>query len=383
MRFVITLASWAAQALYAVIKAVSPVRHKVAILSRQSDTPSKDILMLVKELRARDAGLEVVVRCRFIEPALTARIAYVGEIVAQLYHLATARVCVVDGYVIPVSLLTHRPGLYIVQMWHALGAIKRFGYQSLDRPGGRSSALARSMRMHHNYDAVLCGGPSTVDVFAAAFDTEPERVLPIGLPRVDYLLEHRDDAVTRPPRAGVAAIRECFPLLADESRRVILYAPTFRKNRPDHYLEVIECFSEQNVTLVVKPHPLVTTSVSGANVVVASDVDVLDLLPLCSAVITDYSAVAFEALVLDKPIYFYVCDIDDYRAEHGLNIDLLEELPQATSRSIEQIAEWIREDDYNRASIAAFKQRYLSVAAGGCTHAIAELVLGRVAGARR
>ena len=44
----------------------------------------------------------------------------------------------------------------IVQIWHALGAVKQFSYQCLDRPGGQTSALARAMDMHRNYDYVLC-----------------------------------------------------------------------------------------------------------------------------------------------------------------------------------------------------------------------------------
>ena len=41
-----------------------------------------------------------------------------------MYHLATSRACIVDTYIIPVSILKHRDELIIIQIWHALGAIK-------------------------------------------------------------------------------------------------------------------------------------------------------------------------------------------------------------------------------------------------------------------
>ena len=166
--------------------------------------------------------------------------------------------------------------------------------------------------MHRNYDLVLCGGPATVKVFAEAFRVREDQVKPLGLPRVDHLLRHASDATAEPVPPYVSELRRRFPLLAEHSRRTVLYAPTFRRNRPDHYREVIERFAGEGYTVIVKPHPLVTADVSGANVVNACGVDVLELLPLSDVVITDYSAVAFEAAVLDKPLYFYVFDIDEY-----------------------------------------------------------------------
>jgi CDP-ribitol ribitolphosphotransferase len=135
MRFFIALADRFAQALYAVAKGIVPSRRKIVLLSRQSDVPSRDFALLAEELRSRDRSLEIVSRCRMIGGSLWKRAASVPEMVVQMYHLAGARVCVVDGYVIPVSLLKHRAGTLVVQMWHALGAVKKFGYQTIDRRG--------------------------------------------------------------------------------------------------------------------------------------------------------------------------------------------------------------------------------------------------------
>jgi ATP-dependent DNA ligase len=53
------------------------------------------------------------------------------QVLNEMFHLATSKYCIIDSYVIPVSILKHRNKLVIIQIWHALGAIKKFGYASL------------------------------------------------------------------------------------------------------------------------------------------------------------------------------------------------------------------------------------------------------------
>ena len=59
----------------------------------------------------------------------------VSLMVRQIWHVATAELCLVDGDVPAVSL-PKRHRSRVVQVWHALGAIKKFGYQALDTPAG-------------------------------------------------------------------------------------------------------------------------------------------------------------------------------------------------------------------------------------------------------
>jgi CDP-ribitol ribitolphosphotransferase len=376
MRFLIAAAIAVAQSVYAALKLL-PQRRKIVFMSRQSNEVSRDFQMLRDELRSRDESLDIVVSCRFVDKSLLGRVAYVGQVVEQMYHLATASVCVADGYIIPVSSLRHRRNLTVVQMWHALGAIKKFGYQALDRPSGRPSSLAEALRMHKNYDVVLCGGSGSVPVFAEAFGVDPSIVKPLGLPRVDYLRANASEQ-GRAEEESLSRLRQRFPVLADPSRTIVLYAPTFRKHRPSLFSDVAGCFTGGRHTLVVKPHELDRTPIGDLDVVDASDVDVLSLLKVCDVVVTDYSAVAFEACLVDKPLYFYVDDIDEYEHEQGLNVDLLAELPQATSRDIGQIAHWIECDSYDWVAFRTFRDRYVDVEEGSCTQRIADLVMSAV-----
>ena len=106
----------------------------------------------------------------------------------QLYHLATSRVCIIDGYNIAVSVLNHKSELKIFQIWHSLGAIKKFGYQTLNTV--KSKKTAKIFKMHNNYDYITCSSNDMIKYFSKSFNYERNNFVPIGLPRIDYLLKY-------------------------------------------------------------------------------------------------------------------------------------------------------------------------------------------------
>lgn len=351
-----------------------PLHHKVVLISRQSDTPSRDFIMLAEELRRTDPRLEVTVVCRSLGVGFARQLVYLPQVLTQIYHLATSRVCIIDGYVIPVSVLRHRPELSVIQLWHALGAIKKFGYQCLDTPAGRPSRLARSMRMHANYDFALCGGPDAVPVFAEAFGINESNVVPLGLPRIDYLLERAGHPETTPESEPLADLIRRHPELRSGSRTRVLYAPTFRRDRTTSLQALVGRFASERYLLVVKLHDLERGAVQHQHVVDATGVSVLDLLPLCDVVITDYSAVAFEGYALGKPVYYYVYDIEEYSSSCGLNIDPLRDAPRVSSTDIDDIVRLIDSGTYDEDTSREFQARYLPEPLAGSTRRIAGLV---------
>ena len=66
---------------------------------------------------------------------------------SDTYHLATSDVAILDSYCIAVSVLHHKKSLLVIQMWHSVGTMKKFGYSILDKPEGSSSKLAKLMKM--------------------------------------------------------------------------------------------------------------------------------------------------------------------------------------------------------------------------------------------
>lgn len=362
------------------MKAVVPQRRRLVFLSRQSNELSRDFRMLADAVRSRDPRVEVVFHVRMLDRSPGGVLGSVAHSLRQMAELASARVCVIDGYVVPVSLLDHRDGLTVIQMWHALGALKMFGRQTLDKPSGHAADVADAMRMHENYDVVLCSGPDTIPAYAAAFGTAPDKMRVTGLPRIDHLMAHAEDRTAEPEPESVRVLRERFPVLADRERTVVLYAPTLRRGGSGRCSDVVGRLSGRGMTLVVKPHPLESANVAGPDVVDAQGVDVLDLLPLCDVVITDYSAVALEAAVLGVPVLFWVYDIDEYRRDCGLNIDPLIEFPESASRDLEPLAERIESGRLDDSVVCALRDRVVCTLDGHCTDRIADLVMRSMEG---
>lgn len=56
---------------------------------------------------------------------------YLLEVVRQVYYIATSRAVVLDSYCIVVGLLHDRIRVPVIQIWHSLGNMKRFGYTGL------------------------------------------------------------------------------------------------------------------------------------------------------------------------------------------------------------------------------------------------------------
>lgn len=281
----------------------------------------------------------------------------------KMYHLATSRVCIVDSYVMTVSVLKHKKELLIIQIWHALGAIKQFGYQVLDKPDGYPRELAYTMHMHENYDYIISSGSETSKHYAKAFNTDIEKILPIGMPRIDYLREQKDIK-------NDLLVRE-HPQV--KGKKNIVYVPTFRKNRDLEIDGLISSVDYDNYNLILKPHPNETIDVEDDRVILDYEFPSMDWMKYADFVITDYSAVAFEAMILDKPLFFYLFDYEQYKKETGLNIDWFKDIPEYTSESAKEIINRIQTKKYNMNIYNSLRDKYLSAIKNNCTEEIVKL----------
>ena len=100
---------------------------KIAIISRESNSKTLDIAMLEEELIRRGCDVTVLSRLLTKEKSLKA-LGYIGHVMKQEAAILASDVVVLDTYCIPASMIPHRKGTKVVQMWHALGAIKQFGW---------------------------------------------------------------------------------------------------------------------------------------------------------------------------------------------------------------------------------------------------------------
>ena len=356
---------------YLPLRLLKPV-DKIVFLSRQDDTPGLDFRMLSKELRRTSPNTEIVMLCRRIPDNLSGRFLYIFHIFNQMYHLATAKAAVLDGYCIPASILKHRKELKIYQMWHAMGLIKKFAYTAIDTPEGSPRRVAEILRMHRGYHRIFCSAPGITADIAKCYDAPEETVLPIGMPRIDFLT---DEALFSEKRRQIFAQ---YPEL-DDKKPIILYVPTFRRNgKMPPSLESAVDLSRYH--LVIKGHDdAVKIFTSGGEISTLSDFSGMEWLSVASFAVTDYSAILYEAVTAKLPVCLYCGDRSEYDAVRGLSLDY-DALPFPHCRTPEEVIEAIDSSKFDFEAMDDFCEKSVTARHLHTTKAIAYLILAGMTG---
>lgn len=364
--------------IYFFIKLFTKQQRKITMLSRQSNDINVDFRLIKKEIeninletnKKSIEGIKVKILCKKIPDNFSGKIKYCFYIVKCMYHIATSKVCVIDGYNIAISVLNHKKNLEVVQIWHAMGAIKKFGYQVLDKEEGSNHKISKLMKMHSNYTCITCTSGETRKIYSKAFNTDLSKVKVLGMPRIDYILG-KDGEIDE----KVKQLLQEYPYL--KRKKNILYVPTFRKGKEINVKSIIDCVDEKKYNLLLQLHPLDKTSVED-KYKVDSKYSTYELIKIADYIITDYSAVAFEAATLDKPVFFYIYDLNEYEDTRGLNINLNDEMKNCTKADISEIIKIINENLYDYSELKMFKEKYVETADTNNTKRIVDYILSNM-----
>jgi len=345
-----------------------PVQDKVTFISRQANEKTEDIDMLGKEIAVQNPELKVVYLCKKLEGNILQKLGYCFHMLTQMYHIATSKVVILDSYCICVSVLKQRESLVVIQMWHALGSLKKFGLSIVGEGEGSRKDIADAMAMHKNYTYVLTSSEACLPNFAEAFgySQEPEKMKVMSLPRVDKLTDEafKEETLNR--------IYQRYPEFKD--KKVVVYAPTFRKNT-DISVEIDELahqFKGDEYIFVLKKHPHMNADCKYA--LVDHDFTTLEMLFAADYVICDYSAVIYEAAILKKPLFFYTFDYESYGVDRDFYIDYKAEMPGVMEANPENLAAAIMREQFDLEAVTDFGYKYVKQQTG-CTKDLAKFVI--------
>lgn len=291
------------------------------LISRQHRSTSADFRRIITATNGISPDTKIVVLNHRSTRNLLVE---AGRIVEQMWYLAAARAVIVDTYIIPVSVLPPVANRPVVQIWHAIGAVKKFGLASVGTSEGTRPDIATGMYMHRGYTAVACGGEWAQGTFAEGFNVPRERVGITGQPRHDALV---DPAVAE---IGQSRVRVRYPQVSD-GKPVIVYAPTMRRSAAIDLNGLCQAVANLEAHVVVSLHPLDDRTVIPEGLIDGRKVSTSDWLAIADHVVTDYSAIGLEAAILGLPVWFYPFDIETYRASPGLFVDPVEQLPAITA----------------------------------------------------
>ena len=383
LNYSLIILKWHLRSIYFFIKLFTKQRKRVFFLSRQSNETPLNYEIIIKELKKDNVDVKII--CKKVSTGVNAIIRneknkkakfeelkealkYYFNLYKQMYYLATSKVIIVDGYNLTVSALKQKKGTKVIQLWHALAAIKKFGYQTIGYPNGLKPKVAKILCMHQNYDYVISGSKAMNPYFAEAFNTSINKVLEIGTPTIDYLLKGNKEVEKN--------ILEMYPQLKKDQNKInILYSPTFRNDGRDNIEEVIKNIDKNKYNLIITFHPK-NHIIENENVICINPKHFLtfDVLRIVDYVITDYSALTIDACVLNKKVLLYVYDYDKYEKENGININLFQELEGNVSTDIDDLIKIIDRNEYNIESYEKFRYKYISNLEGNSTKKIVELI---------
>lgn len=370
---------WHLRIIYFFIKLFTFRKKRVFFISRQFDEIPMNYKILIDELEKDN--ISSVVICKKVPTDLNSMLRnekksinimseilkifdYYFNMYKQMHYIATSKVVITDGYNITVSLLNHKKGTKVIQLWHALAAIKKFGYQTIGYPDGLNPKVAKMLCMHKNYDYVISGSKAMNKYFAEAFNIDIKKVLDIGTPTIDFLLKPNDDIVKK--------IYKEYPRLKKKIN--ILYAPTFRSDGSNNADELISNIDSDKYNLIISLHPKDIAKKDDKVICIdRKKYSTLDFIRVSDYVITDYSAVAIESCVLNKKVIFYVYDYDEYNKENGININLFKELP-STYKDIKDLMNMLDNKKYNEQAFQKFRKKYVANINGGSTKKLIDLI---------
>nr|WP_153744949.1 glycosyltransferase [Microbacterium sp. SYP-A9085] len=284
-----------------------------------------------------------------------------------------------------------RTGQVYLNTWHGT-PLKLMGF---DMPGGAIES-ANTLRNLLAADYVLAANPFMAEtMYEDAYrlrNVYRGLIIEEGYPRVDrQRLTPAAEADVRAAlkRAGVAV----------GSRRIVLYAPTWRGasfSDPDDGLDAlaaqvraIQSRLDDDTVVLLKTHQVVHALASARaslrGILVPNTIPTNVMLGASAALVTDYSSIFFDYLATGRPIVFFTPDADDYAAERGTYLPL-DELPGPVTADASQAGNHVAAllgGGAPHERYAEWAQRFTPYEDGAVTRRVVDVVFRGVTADRR
>lgn len=251
------------------------------------------------------------------------------KLFTEIPKLSNASYVILDDYYLPVYLIKPAKSVKIIQLWHAAGAFKKFGYSAMNTKFGPSSSYLNIIPIHSNYSHVYVSSSHIIPYYAEAFNMSANRIFPLGTPRID-LFNNKEEIIKKKEM-----IKKDFPVVNSGKKVFILIAPTYRatgsySESEMNFIDVLIQSSNElrsDIQIIFKGHPyleekeLLRLSESN-NITLASKHSINEWMLIADALVTDYSSLVFDFSLLKRPFAHYVPDLKQYVKNRGLYEDI-------------------------------------------------------------
>lgn len=289
----------------------------------------------------------------------------------QYYILVnTAEFFITNARTDPYRIYWHkRKGQKYVMLWHGGVALKRI---EKDAEAQLSYSYLKKAKIDSKVcDLMVSGCRFQTSLLKEKFWYDGE-ILERGIPRNDVFFDK-----ARHPEMKE---RICHKYGISPDSRIVLYAPTFRRNKSiEPYRidwsrvvpELRKIYDTEKISILLRLHPNLIGKADASSLINDESVidvtryhDMQELLCVSDLLITDYSSSMFDITMLKKPCMLYATDIEKYN--RGYYFDFAE-LPFPLARNEEELIGNIRTFDsaaYDE-SVESFFEKHIGLCEDG------------------
>lgn len=199
----------------------------------------------------------------------------------------------------------------------------------------KSMLFSDGSKFNLRCDYLMCQSDFFIKPNLEQYTLKREQIICTGLPRNDELFEKYNSIYK------IVSTPSAF-------KKIIIWAPTFRSHKNKSRIDCTfshplglpvlsgnkdaellnNILKEKNILLIVKPHPAqdmsIMRSLNLSNVKLlynseleSNSIQINELLAQSDALITDYSSIYYDYLLLGRPIGITLDDLKEYQKEHG------------------------------------------------------------------
>ncbi len=204
----------------------------------------------------------------------------------------------------------------VINLWHGM-PIKRIG--NMEQGNEKTD--------YNYFTYLLCTSEFFREIMKESFNCSDEQIFICGQPRTDIMLNN-------PPKSSEN--NALTSLMNTDGRKLMLWLPTFRTDYENEtelmsdeiFIKLDNLCEKYGWSIMIKLHPLSKAENISINkhrfikifkqeILDKNNINLYSILKESECLITDYSSVYFDYLLLDRPIGFTVHDMNSYSQDRG------------------------------------------------------------------
>ena len=298
------------------------------------------------------------------------------EMINYVTILSTSKIILLDDFMPSMHTFDLKEETSLIQLWHAVGAFKTFGFSRIGKVGGPE----QSSPNHRSYNHAIVSSNEISKFYAEGFGLSEEKVVATGIPRTDIFFNGEYQKKVK------SLFYKKYPQLSN--KKIILFAPTFRgygkqdANYPMDIFPLKQIYEGigNEYAILIKHHPFIKEKMEVPEeykeviIDLSQNSEINDLLFISDLVITDYSSIIFESSLLNVPMLFYAYDLDEYIDSRDFYYEYETFVPGKIVFNQKELISAIINHDFETEKIDKFKDKFFEKLDGKSTKRVINLV---------